>query len=276
MKRFLHFVLILSTICSGIAAQIEFVFFPQKYNAITLDTSNLPAPVVAPGAEGFIQLEDVKMHYQIWGEGKTPLILIHGNGGSVASLREAAQYLANDYTVYLPESRCHGQSSDPGEISYALMAKDYAQFIEAMDLQKPLIVGHSDGGINAIQIAADYPDLPGAIIACGANSRPDTFKPYFPFGVAVKNLFRPDKLNEMMLTLPDFTPAYLGQITCPAYIVSGQFDIMWLTDTVYLHENIKGSDMAIVRLATHSSYMSQNGRKTYVLAKTWFEKKQPG
>ena len=198
MKRFLHFVLIVSTVCSGIAAQIDFVFNPQKYNAITLDTSRLPAPVAEPRVDDFVQLEEVRMHYQIWGKGKTPLILIHGNGGSVKSLREAAQYLANEYTVYLPESRCHGQSSDPGEISYALMAKDYAQFIAAMGLQKPLIMGHSDGGINAIQIAADYPDLPGAIIACGANSNPDTFKPYFPFGVWVKNIFKPDKLNDMM------------------------------------------------------------------------------
>lgn len=274
MKRFLHFVLILGTICSGIAAQIEFVFCPQKYNAVTLDTANLPSPVAEPRTDGFVQLEDVKMHYQIWGDGKTPLLLIHGNGGDVRSLREAAQYLANDYTVYLPESRCHGESSDPGEISYALMAKDYAQFIEAFGLEKPLIVGHSDGGINAIQIAADYPGLPGAIIACGANSSPDTFKPYFPFGVAVKNLFKPDKLNDMMLTLPDFTPEYLAQITCPAYIVSGQYDIMWLTDTVYLHEHIRGSDMAVIRRATHSSYLSQNGRQTYALVRQWRSAKQ--
>lgn len=273
MKRFLHFVLILGTICSGIAAQVDFVFNPQKYNAITPDISNLPAPVAAPQTDSFVQLQDVKMHYQVWGEGKTPLILIHGNGGSVSSLREAAQYLANDFTVYLPESRCHGSSSDPGVISYALMAKDYAQFMEKLGLQKPLIMGHSDGGINAIQIAADYPDLPGAIIACGANSNPDTFKPYFPFGVAVKNLFLPDKLNDMMLTLPDFTPEYLAQITCPAYIVSGQFDILWLTDTVYLHENIRGSDMAVVRFAGHSSYMSQDGRQAYALAKAWFDQK---
>ena len=273
MKRFLHFILIVSTVCSGIAAQIDFVFNPQKYNAITLDTSDLPTPVAAPRVDDFVQLEEVRMHYQIWGEGKTPLILIHGNGGSVKSLREAAQYLANDYTVYLPESRCHGQSSDPGEISYALMAKDYAQFIAAMGLQKPLIMGHSDGGINAIQIAADYPDLPGAIIACGANSNPDTFKPYFPFGVWVKNIFQPDKLNDMMLTLPDFTPEYLAQVTCPTYIVSGQYDILWLTDTVYLHENIAGSDMAVVRRANHSSYMSQDGKQAYVLATDWFHEK---
>ena len=274
MKRFVHFVLILSTICSGIAAQIDFVFQPAKYNAITLDTSNLPTPVTEPRVDAFVQLEDVKMHYQVYGENKPPLILIHGNGGSVKSLREAAQYLANDFTVYLPESRCHGQSSDPGVITYELMAKDFMQFIEAMGLKKPVIMGHSDGAINAIQLAADYPDVPGAIIACGANSNPDTFKPYFPFGVWVKNIFEKDKLNDLMLTLPDFTEEYLAQITCPTYVVSGQYDIMWLTDTVYLHEAIKGSDMAVIRRADHSSYMSQNGKQAYVLATDWLKAKE--
>lgn len=276
MQRFLQVILIISTIMSGMAAQIDFIFQPQKYGALTLDTAGVPSPVQEPQTDSFVQLEDVRMHYQVWGSGRPPLLLIHGNGGSVDSLREAAQYLANDYTVYLPESRCHGKSSDPGEISYALMAKDYAQFCTALGIEKPLIVGHSDGGINAIQIAADYPDLPGAIVACGANSKPDKFKPYFPFGVAVKNLFKKDKLNIMMLTLPDFTPDYLAKITCPAYIVSGQYDILWLTDTVYLHESIPGSDMAVIRRATHSSYMSQNGKQTYVLCKTWFDQKGLG
>ncbi len=273
MKHVVHFVLILSTVLSGIAAQIDFVFQPAKYNAITLDTSSLPSPVEAPNTDAFIQLEDVNMHYQVYGENKPPLILIHGNGGSVKSLREAAQYLANDYTVYLPESRCHGRSSDPGVITYELMAKDFKQFIDALGLNKPVIMGHSDGAINAIQLAADYPDVPGAIIACGANSNPDTFKPYFPFGVWVKNIFQKDKLNDLMLTLPDFTEDYLAKITCPTYVVSGQYDIMWLTDTVYLHEAIKGSDIAVVRCADHSSYMSQNGKRAYVLATDWLKAK---
>ena len=273
MEALISILLTFTTLAGGLASQIDFIFNPQKYNAIELDTSAVPAPVEEPSEDSFIQLSQVKMHYRIYGNGKTPLVLIHGNGGSVNSLKEAASYLANDYTVYLPESRCHGQSSDPGEISYELMATDLKEFIEAMGLEKPVIMGHSDGGINAITLAAMYPDIPGAIISTGANSHPKTFKLYFPLGVAVKNLFKPDKLNDMMLTLPDFTPEYLSRITCPAYIVGGQFDIMWISDTVYIHENIKGSDMAIVKGASHSTYMSQDGKKAYVLATQWLNEK---
>ncbi len=79
----------------------------KNYNLITLDTSSVPSPVTE-FTEHDIQLSEVNMHYAVYGEEGYPLILIHGNGGDKNSLAEAASYLANDYKVYVPESRCHG------------------------------------------------------------------------------------------------------------------------------------------------------------------------
>ena len=242
----------------------------KKYNMITLDTSNVPSPVTNVVKEDDIQLSEVKMHYSVYGENGHPLILVHGNGGSQDSLKEAATYLANDYTVYVIESRCHGQSSDPGVISYDLMAKDIKEFIEAMNLTKPYLMGHSDGGINALTVAYTYPDLLGGFISCGANTTPDTFKPYFTIGVKVFDIFKPNKLNDMMLTLPQMNEELLSKITCPAYIVAGEFDIMWLSDSVLIHKSIPDSKIAIIKGADHSSYISQDGKQAYVLAKDFF------
>ena len=242
----------------------------QKYNLITLDTTEVPEPVAEPSYEGDVQLSEVKMHYAVYGEKGHPLILVHGNGGSMDSLREGAQYLANDYKVYVIESRCHGQSSDPGEISYDLMAKDIKQFCDEMKLEKPYLVGHSDGGINALTVAYTYPDLLGGFISCGANTVPEKFKPYFTIGVKVLDTFKPDKLNDMMLTLPRMNGELLGKITCPAYIVAGEHDIMWLSDTVFIHESIKDSKIAIIKGGIHSSYVSQDGKQLYALTKSFF------
>lgn len=269
MTVLLNILLSLLLMFGGLASQADYLIRPQRYNARTLTVIDLPSPVTEPETDAFVQLSEVRMHYQVYGCGKEPLILVHGNGGSVDSLREAAAYLANDYTVYVPESRCHGESSDPGEITYFLMAVDLKEFIEVLGIEKPVVMGHSDGAINAITLAAEYPDVPRAIIACGANSHPKTFVPYFPIGVAIRNLFHRDKLNDLMLTLPDLTPEYLARITCPAYIVSGQHDILWVSDTVYIAEHIPGSDMAVLRGETHSSYMSKNGKKAYTLAHEW-------
>ena len=243
----------------------------KKYNMVTLDTSNVPSPVTSPIKEDDIQLSDIKMHYSVYGESGYPLILVHGNGGSQDSLKEAATYLANDYTVYVIESRCHGQSTDPGIISYDLMAKDIKEFIEKMNLEKPFLMGHSDGGINALTVAYTYPDLLGGFISCGANTTPETFKPYFTIAVAVNDIFKPNKLNDMMLTLPQMNEELLSKITCPAYIVAGEFDIMWLSDSVLIHECIKDSKIAIIKGGDHSSYISQDGKQAYVLAKEFFD-----
>lgn len=241
----------------------------KKYNLITLDEPDI-APVATDPVEADIELSDMTMHYAVYGDEGYPLILVHGNGGNKDSLKEAASYLADEYKVYVIESRCHGQSSDPGVISYDLMAKDIKEFITALGLEKPYLMGHSDGGINALTVAYTYPDLLGGFISCGANTTPGTFKPYFPLGVKILDTFKPSILNDMMLTLPQMNADLLSRITCPAYIVAGEYDIMWLSDTVFIHESIPHSKIAIIKGADHSSYISQNGKQAYSLAKEFF------
>ena len=242
----------------------------KNYNLITLEEPDIAA-IATPAEEFDIELSDMTMHYAVYGDQGYPLILVHGNGGNKDSLKEAASYLASNYKVYVIESRCHGQSSDPGVISYDLMAKDIKEFIEALGLEKPYLMGHSDGGINALTVAYTYPDLLGGFISCGANTTPDTFKFYFPLGVRIFNLMEPNKLNDMMLTLPQMNSELLSKITCPAYIVAGEYDIMWLSDSVFIHESIPGSKIAIIKGANHSSYISQNGKQAYTLAKSFFD-----
>ena len=241
----------------------------KKYNLITLDEPDI-APVATDPVEADIELSEITMHYAVYGDEGYPLILVHGNGGNKDSLKEAASYLADEYKVYVIESRCHGQSSDPGVISYDLMAKDIKEFIEKINLEKPYLMGHSDGGINALTVAYTYPDLLGGFISCGANTTPKTFKPYFPLGVKILDTFKPSILNDMMLTLPQMNADLLSKITCPAYIVAGEYDIMWLSDTVFIHESIPHSKIAIIKGADHSSYISQNGKQAYSLAKEFF------
>ena len=239
----------------------------KQYNLISLDISSLPEPLDGACEESDIQLSEVKMHYAVYGKGEKSVILIHGNGSSHKRLEELATYLGNDYTVYAPDSRAHGESSDPGVISYKLMAKDISEFITALGIEKPFVMGHSDGGIIALTLASEYPDLLSGIISCGANSEPSTFKPYFTLMVKINNIIKPDKLNDMMLELPDFTKEDFAKIKIPAYIVAAEYDIMWLSDTVYIHESIPGSKIAVIKGGNHSSYMTADGKQGYVLAK---------
>ena len=215
--------LIAALLVVGIAVGSYFIVVrvqSKEYNLIDLKETDLPQKQEAV-EDGYVQLSMVKMHYVRYGEGAQPVVLIHGNGGSCDSLKELAQYLANDYSVYCIDSRCQGKSSDPGVITYDLMATDVYEFIQQKTTVKPYVLGHSDGGIVALSLASLYPDDVAAVVSCGANSHPDKFKWYFTFGVKVMNLFHKDKLNDLMLELPDFTPEYLARITAPTYVVAG-------------------------------------------------------
>lgn len=242
----------------------------KKYNLIKLDTSSVTTPVPVR-EEKDVKLSEVTMHYAVYGTGEKAVILIHGNGNSHKTLEELATYLANGYTVYAPDSRCHGQSSDPGEISYKLMAKDISEFITALGLDKPYVLGHSDGGITALTLASEYPQLLSGVVSCGANSVPSALKPYFTVAVRATNIFKPDKLNDMMLTLPDFTAEDFARITVPTYVVAGEYDIVRLSDTVYIHNSIKNSKIAIIKSANHCSYVSEDGRQGCALALMCFD-----
>lgn len=269
-KKLLIVLLILALIGAGVGGYFVYVRVASKnHNLIVLKEENLPQKQEAKEDDS-IQLSEVKMHYVRYGNGAQPVVLIHGNGGSADSLKELAQYLANDYTVYCLDSRCQGKSSDPGVITYDLMAKDVYEFIQAKMTVKPFVLGHSDGGIVALSLASEYPDSLAACVSCGANSHPNRFKWYFTLAVKVSNLFHKDKLNDLMLELPDFTPAFLARITAPTYIVAGEYDIMPLSDSVYLHEQVAGSKIAIVRGAGHSSYVSKHGGRIYQLARAFF------
>jgi pimeloyl-ACP methyl ester carboxylesterase len=53
-------------------------------------------------------------------------------------------------------------------MSYRLLGDDLADFIQALELDKPLVFGYSDGGQIALELGMRYPDLPGALVIGGA------------------------------------------------------------------------------------------------------------
>ena len=52
--------------------------------------------------------------------------------------------------------------------------------------------------------------------------------------------------------------------------MAGEFDIMYLSDTAFIHNSVKGSKVAIIKGGDHSSYISHDGKQAYVLAHDFF------
>ncbi len=102
----------------------------------------------------------LKLFYHKEGSGR-PVILLHGNGEDHTIFDVAIRDLARSYTVYALDSRAHGKSDPVPSLTYREMAEDVAAFIRQQGLEKPALVGFSDGGVVALLVALRWPDLPG-------------------------------------------------------------------------------------------------------------------
>src|SRR3954452_22172908 len=68
------------------------------------------------------------------------------------------------------DSRGHGRTDNPhGTLSYPMMADDAASFILALGLEKPLVLGYSDGGQIALELGLRHRAVPGALVIGGAR-----------------------------------------------------------------------------------------------------------
>lgn len=103
-----------------------------------------------------IQVNGVTLYYEVVGKGPKPFIFIHGNGEDHKTFSGIEKYLGDRYTLYLVDSRGHGQSSNLDEITYGDIAEDLISFIKSLNLKKPHIFGYSDGGNVALIAAIDF------------------------------------------------------------------------------------------------------------------------
>lgn len=114
--------------------------------------------------QGDVKLSDMSMHYVRNGGNKPALVLAHGFSDNGMCWLPVAQALSADYDVILPDARGHGLSSrvQPGQV--ANRAADLAAFISALGVERPVVGGHSMGGITASVVGAHHPDLARALI----------------------------------------------------------------------------------------------------------------
>lgn len=97
----------------------------------------------------------MQLFSRIYGKGE-PLIILHGLYGMSDNWLNIAKKNSENYTVFLPDLRNHGQSPHSNIMNYAVMAEDINEFIIYNKIENPLIIGHSMGGKVAIQYALNH------------------------------------------------------------------------------------------------------------------------
>ncbi|MFQ5399591.1 MAG: alpha/beta fold hydrolase [Anaerolineae bacterium] len=125
-----------------------------------------------------IRVRDITMYYEERGRGR-PLLLLHGLGSSVRDWELQMPVFSRQYRVIAVDMRGHGRSAKPkGPYSLPMFAADTAEFIRRLALAPVHVVGISMGGMIALQLAVDAPELlkSMALVNCGPELVPRTFK----------------------------------------------------------------------------------------------------
>ena len=196
----------------------------------------------------------LKLFYHKEGSGR-PVILLHGNGEDHTIFDVAIRDLARSYTVYALDSRAHGKSDPVPSLTYREMAGDVAAFIRQQGLEKPALVGFSDGGVVALLVALRWPDLPGRLVVAGANMTPAGIKQPWRTLMRVQNRISPDPKLDLMLTQPHLAGWQLTGITAPTLVLAGEKDLIDETQTRRIARSIPGAKLLILPGETHGSYV---------------------
>ena len=109
--------------------------------------------------------ETFSMDFFRFGKGAKTLVIIPGLSvqsvmGAADAIAAAYQSLEADYTIYVFDRR----ADIPSPYTVRDMARDTAEAFRALGLQNVCLFGASQGGMIALVIAIEHPDLVGKIV----------------------------------------------------------------------------------------------------------------
>jgi len=122
-----------------------------------------------------VELAGVELNILEWGDSDKPgLLFIHGGAAHASWWRFIAPNFLPDYHCIAVDLSGHGDSARRSIYTSDLWREEVQALVNDRSIfqSKPVIIGHSMGGLIAIRVAAQAKDLPGLIIIDSAASPP--------------------------------------------------------------------------------------------------------
>lgn len=143
------------------------------------ETLPMPPAMPAAASTGQVDVGDAKIFYATYGKGTTPVILLHGGLGNADHFGFQMPALVEKYKVIAIDSRGQGRSTIAAKtkLSYQLMAGDVLAVMDALKIDAAALVGWSDGGAIALDIAINHPKRVSKLFVFGTNYHADGSKP---------------------------------------------------------------------------------------------------
>lgn len=203
-------------------------------------------------------MTDIQLHYIEQGQGK-PLIMLHGNGESCDYFEHQIPCFSSDYHVIAVDTRGHGKSPR-GEKPFTIkqFAEDLHDFMDEKCIEKAILLGFSDGGNIAMELALRHPERVEKLILNGANLFPSGVKPLYQWpieiGYRIAKIFakKSEKANQnaemlgLMVNEPHIEPSELAVLTMPVLVVAGTKDMIKEKHTRLIYKSLPNAQLAIL------------------------------
>ncbi|QFS39047.1 alpha/beta fold hydrolase [Burkholderia cepacia] len=152
-----------------------------------------------------------------------PIILLHGGLGSRNDFLPLAKHLAVDYRLVAIDSRGHGRSAlGDVPLTYHRLEQDTAAVVTKLGLTDAGIIGHSDGGIVALRVAASGALRPRFVIAVGAHWQ-------LPADDPARDIYQSITVDEWRGMFPEQVRHYEAENPAPDFaMLFGATAAMWL------------------------------------------------
>lgn len=195
-----------------------------------------------PAAGHFVQADDAKLYFEVYGNGPTIVLLHGGIMGSVDEMTEFIDKLKPNYQVIAMSTRGHGKSEiGTASITYERKAKDVMAVVNAVTNEKVIVLGFSDGAYTGYKVASMFPNRVNKLIAIGAGEQipglrkvvfsGEVFNPENEMWQEKRKLMpEPDRLEEFWRNMENFYNTMVASkdlfmsIQCPVLVMAGELD----------------------------------------------------
>jgi pimeloyl-ACP methyl ester carboxylesterase len=115
---------------------------------------------------------EVRLAYDEAGQGEPAMVFVHGWSCNRAFFGPQFEHFSRQRRCVGVDLRGHGDSDKPRQ-DYSMegFADDLAWLCQQLQIERPVVVGHSMGGVVALVLAAQYPELVRAIVMVDGGTR---------------------------------------------------------------------------------------------------------
>jgi pimeloyl-ACP methyl ester carboxylesterase len=228
---------------------------------------------------GYAPVNGLKMYYEIHGSGR-PLVLLHGGGSTIEStFGRILPEMAKTHQVIALELQAHGHTKDIDRpLSFEQDADDVAALLKQLKIEKADIMGFSNGGTTALQIAIRHPALVNKLVLASATFKRDGMQHGFFDGFKNASLeMMPQPLKEAylkanpgsnglqamfnrdvarMIAFKDISDAVIKAIRAPALVINGDTDVVRAEHALELSRTLPHAKLAILP-GGHGDYIGE-------------------